>query len=578
MTPIPHKPGSPSSASARDGGGTPEGPMTGKTTNALLVFPKFNPNSFWNLQVVCDIWGARFPAPPLGLITLAALLPASWNLRLVNRNAEELCESDLAWADIVMTGGMLPQQDDTLVVIETCKKRGAPVAVGGPDAMSSPETYARADFLVLGEAEGLIDQFVAAWSTGARSGVFEGEKFQVDVTKSPTPRFDLLDFNHYLYIGVQFSRGCPFNCEFCDIIELYGRVPRAKTNEQMLAELDALYRLGYRGHVDFVDDNLIGNKKALKRFLPSLRAWQLARGYPFRFSTEASMNLADDAELLAMLRDANFFTIFVGIESPDTETLISMQKKQNTRRSLADSVHRIYQAGMSVIAGFIVGFDSEEASVAGAMVDCIVATSIPVCMVGLLTALPNTQLTRRLASEGRLLPLAAGAGDQCSGGLNFVTLRQRREVLADFRAVLGSVYEPAAYFARVRKVGRLLNRPRLPARFSPRLAWRDLKALGRLLRYVTFRRTDLWRDLWSTVFDCLRHRPRNLEYVFAMTAFYLHLGSFAQVMIKGLDRQIDALDKAAQQQPSRVEGDVVQPARIRPDRSPSRARQIRVPS
>jgi hypothetical protein len=255
-----------------------------------------------------------------------------------------------------------------------------------------------------------------------------------------------------------------------------------------------------------------------------------------------------------------------------------MQKKQNTRRSLADSVHRIYQAGMSVIAGFIVGFDSEEASVAGAMVDCIVATSIPVCMVGLLTALPNTQLTRRLASEGRLLPLAAGAGDQCSGGLNFVTLRERREVLADFRAVLGSVYEPAAYFARVRKVGRLLNRPRLPARFSPRLAWRDLKALGRLLRYVTFRRTDLWRDLWSTVFDCLRHRPRNLEYVFAMTAFYLHLGSFAQVMIKGLDRQIDALDKAAQQQPSRVEGDVVQPARIRPDRSPSRARQIRVPS
>jgi radical SAM superfamily enzyme YgiQ (UPF0313 family) len=548
-------------ASVRDGDDSPERPMAGKTTNALLIFPKFNPNSFWSLRALCDIWGARVPAPPLGLITLAALLPASWNLRLVNRNAEELCEADFAWADLVMTGGMLPQREDALAVIAMCKNYGKPVAVGGPDAMSCPESYAHADFLVLGEAEALIDQLIAAWSDGAKTGVFEGEKFQADVTKSPTPRFDLLDFDHYIYVGVQFSRGCPFNCEFCDIIELYGRVPRAKTNEQMLAELDALYRLGYRGHVDFVDDNLIGNKKALKRFLPSLCAWQLARGYPFRFSTEASMNLADDAELLAMLRDANFFAVFVGIESPDTGTLIAMQKKQNTRRSLADSVHRIYQAGMAVMAGFIVGFDSEEASVADAMVDCIAATGIPVCMVGLLTALPNTQLTRRLASEGRLLPLAPGRVDQCSSGLNFITLRDRREVLADFRAILGSVYEPAAYFGRVRMVARLLNKPRLPARFSSRRAWRDLKALGRLLCCVTFRRTDLRRYLWSTVFDCLRHRPRNLEYVFAMTAFYLHLGSFAQVLVEDLDRQIDALDEP-QRQPSRVESDVVQPTRI----------------
>ena len=318
--------------------------MTRTSPNALLVFPKFNPHSFWNLQAVCDIWGARCPAPPLGLITVAALLPASWNLRLVNRNAEELTDADFAWADLVMTGGMLPQQDDALAVIEMCRRRGKPVAIGGPDAMSSPDIYRHADFLVLGEAEGLIGQFVEAWSAGAATGVFEGVKFQADVTKSPTPRFDLLKFEHYLYVGVQFSRGCPFNCEFCDIIELYGRVPRAKTNEQMLAELDTLYRLGHRGHVDFVDDNLIGNKKALKRFLPALSAWQKQRGYPFQFSTEASMNLADDAELLRMLREANFFLVFVGIESPDTATLISMQKKQNTRRSLADSVHRIYQA------------------------------------------------------------------------------------------------------------------------------------------------------------------------------------------------------------------------------------------
>ncbi len=519
--------------------------MSRKSPNALLVFPKFNPNSFWNLQALCDVWGARCPAPPLGLITVAGLLPSSWNCRLVNRNAEELTDADLAWADLVMTGGMLPQSDDTLVVIEMCKTRGKLVVVGGPDAMSRPDFYRCADFLVLGEAEGLIDQFVEAWSAGAESGVFEIEKFQADVTKSPTPRFDLLNFKHYLYIGVQFSRGCPFNCEFCDIIELYGRVPRAKTNEQMLTELNTLYRLGHRGHVDFVDDNLIGNKKALKRFLPELIGWQKERGYPFRFSTEASMNLSDDAELLQMLRQANFFLIFVGIESPDTSTLISMQKKQNTRRSLADSVHRIYQAGMAVIAGFIVGFDTETANVAEDMTDCIEATSIAICMVGLLAALPGTQLTRRLEKEGRLLPFAPGQADQCTAGLNFVTLRPRRQVLADFRGILQTIYHPGAYFDRVRTLGRLLDRPALPRKFSLSYAWREMRAFARLIRRMTFVRTDLRPYFWHAVFDCLRHKPRNLEIVLSSSAFYLHVGTFAQFLIADLDRKIQAIDDEA---------------------------------
>jgi radical SAM superfamily enzyme YgiQ (UPF0313 family) len=344
--------------------------------------------------------GARCPGPPLGLITVAALLPSGWNIRLINRNAEELTTSDLDWADVVMTGGMLTQQEDTLSLIELCHTHRKPVVVGGPDAMSSPDIYRRADFLVLGEAEGLIDQFVEAWAAGAKQGVFEGAKFQVDVATSPAPRFDLLKRDHYLSIGVQFSRGCPFNCEFCDIIELYGRVPRAKSNEQMLAELDALYRADHRGNVDFVDDNLIGNKKALKRFLPALCEWQRERRYPFRFSTEASINLADDSQLLQMMREANFYAVFIGIESPDTETLIATQKKQNTRRSLAESIQKINGAGMFVLGGFIIGFDSERGSVAPAMVEAIEAMGIPVCMVGLLTALPNTQLARRLEREG----------------------------------------------------------------------------------------------------------------------------------------------------------------------------------
>src|ERR1700736_5279898 len=395
----------------------------------LLIAPCFSGQSFWNFRVACEVYGARFPAPPLGLITVAALLPRSWECRLVNRNTEKLQEADLDGADLVMTGGMLPQQPDTLRVIELAHGRGKPVAVGGPDATSSPERYAAADFRLLGEAEGIIGAFIAAWNTGAREGGFEAEKFTADITRSPVPRFGLLTREHYTYLGVQFARGCPFTCEFCDIIELYGRAPRVKTAAQMLAELDTLYNVGYRGHLDFVDDNFIGNKKAVKAFLPELIAWQKTRGYPFEFSTEASINIADDDALLALMRASNFFTIFVGIESPDTDTLVSMQKKQNTRRSLSASVIKIYKAGMFVNAGFIVGFDSEKGPVADAMADCIEATSIPFCMVGLLYALPNTQLTRRLDREGRLFPpehamrpnSAGDIGDQCTSGLNFQT-------------------------------------------------------------------------------------------------------------------------------------------------------------
>ena len=524
-------------------------------TNVLMVFPRFNQNSFWSLQAACDIWGVKCPCPPLGMMTLAALLPADWNIKLVNRNAEELLPAHLDWADVVFTGGMLPQRADTLVLIEMCRELGKPVAVGGPDPTSSPEAYERADFRVLGEAEGIIDTFVAAWTEGARQGEFIAEKFKVDVTKSPIPRYDLINFKHYLYVGVQFSRGCPFNCEFCDIIELYGRVPRSKTIEQMLKELQTLYDAGYRGHVDFVDDNLIGNKKALKLFLPVLAAWQKERRYPFQFSTEASMNLADDSQLLQMMKAANFFAIFVGIESPDTATLIHTQKKQNTRRSLADSVHKIYAAGMFVIAGFIVGFDTEKGSMSEAMVDCIEATGIPVAMVGLLTALPNTQLTRRLEKEHRLRPFrldADGAADQCTAGLNFDTLRPRREILEDYRDVLKAVYEPSAYFARVRRVTAALQRPDHKSDFDARLAIREIGFLGKLAWRMSVQRPELRREFWHTVTTTLRHNPAAFEFAISLMTFYLHLGTFATYLIGDLDRQIAELEVEAAPAPRRL--------------------------
>jgi radical SAM superfamily enzyme YgiQ (UPF0313 family) len=519
--------------------------MRAKASNVLLVFPRFNPNSFWSLRGVLDVIGVRCPAPPLGLITLAALLPQTWDFRLIDRNAEELTDADLNWADLVMTGGMLPQQPDTLYVIDLCRSRDIPVVVGGPDVTSSPHIYGNANFRVLGEAEGIIEKFVAAWTGGAMAGMFEATKFTADVTKSPIPRFDLLNTKNYIYVGVQFSRGCPFNCEFCDIIELYGRVPRTKSNEQMLAELDMLFHLGYRGHVDFVDDNLIGNKKSLKRFLPALQQWQEKRGYPFSFSTEASINLADDAELLRMMREANFFAVFVGIETPNSDTLKLIQKKQNTRRSLADSVHKIYAAGMVVTAGFIIGFDNETSSVSEAMIDCVKATSIPVCMIGLLAALPNTQLTRRLQKEGRLFRdyeiVDASQGCQCTIGLNFWTLRPRRDIIEDYQIVLQSVYDAAAYFERVRTVGRALNCPDVRRRLHFKRS--ELLQLARVVWHMGIRTPGLRRYFWGTFIDCAWHNPEAMDQVIRLMALYLHLGRFSLYVIgelNSLTKRIDA--------------------------------------
>jgi radical SAM superfamily enzyme YgiQ (UPF0313 family) len=514
-----------------------------------MVFPRFPERTFWSLQATCDFLGARCPAPPLGLITVAAMLPDEWPVRLVNRNAQELTDDDLEWADLVMTGGMLPQRNDALAVMAIGRAHGKPVIIGGPDVMSSPEVYEAADFRMLGEAEGFIGQFIAAWRSGERRGTFDGEKFQVDVTKSPIPRFDLLDFKHYLYIGVQFSRGCPFNCEFCDIIELYGRVPRTKTNEQMLRELDALYRAGYRGHVDFVDDNLIGNKKAVKRFLPALREWQAAHGYPFEFSTEASMNLSDDPQLLGMMREANFFAVFMGIESPDTDTLISTQKKQNTRRSLADSVRRVYEAGMVVSGGFIVGFDTEKSTVAEDMVACIEATAIPMSIVGLMTALPGTQLTRRLAREGRLLSAEQVTCLADAAGLNFVTLRPRREILADYKTVLEQIYAPDAYFERARIMGRALNRKYFHSRPLKGWLW-GLSILFRAIWRFGFRWAEVRPYFWRTAIDIVTHRRRSFEYVMTMMIIYLHVGPFARHLIGEIDRQLAAEDAMARSAPA----------------------------
>lgn len=512
--------------------------------NVLMVYPRFVADSFFNFRAACEAIGRRCGAAPLGLITVAALLPPEWSVRFHDRNVDELTERDLEWADLVMTGGMIVQQRDTLDIVKICRARGIPVAVGGPDATSSAHVYREADFQVIGEAEDIMADFVAAVEGGAEHGVFEAVKFQIDVRKSPIPRFDLLKLENYLSVGVQFSRGCPFTCEFCDIIELYGRVPRTKTNAQMLAELDALYRLGWRGIVEFVDDNLIGNKKALKKFLPELARWLHARGYPFEFATEASINMADDDELLQLLRQANFFTVFVGIESPNTDTLIAARKKQNTGRSISESIHKIYAAGIFVSAGFVVGFDTEDGSVTGAIVALIEDAALPVCMVALLSALPNTQLTRRLAKEGRLhRDYEIIHFSNLNFTLNFETRRSAIEVMRDCQAVIRQIYDAPSYFGRVRRLARTLNchgrRTRIPIR-------RELREASRLIWHTMVRDATMRTEVWRTVIDCLWHNPRSLRAVLKLSLVYLHLGPFSRYAVNVLEEHI-ASDAGPQQ-------------------------------
>jgi radical SAM superfamily enzyme YgiQ (UPF0313 family) len=513
----------------------------------LMIYPQFIPNSFWNYTEACKLVGAKYPAAPLGLITVAAMLPKGWDIRLINRNTEPLTDADLDWADLVMIGGMLNQQPDFLYLIELAHVHGKPVCVGGPDVSSSPHLYRAADFQVIGEAEHIMKDFVAAWERGDRQGVFTAEKFKIDVTQSPLPRYDLLKLEHYLYIGVQYSRGCPFTCEFCDIIELYGRVPRTKTNPQILAELQALYDRGYRGHVDFVDDNFIGNKKNLRLLMPELKAWLEKHDYPFEFSTEASINLADDEEMLQAMKDANFFAVFVGIESPDPETLVQMRKKQNTKRNIAECVHRIYSYGMFVTAGFIVGFDTEKVSIAQSMTDFIEDCGVPVCMVGLLYALPGTQLTRRLAKEGRLheghdIMRVEQSGDQCTLGCNFDTKRPLRDILVDYKTVLQNVFTPEAYAGRLSRLASMLDRSGRPKQ----LADGDIrKNHGVDVLYGIIKALPEVREpFWKTFVEVGKKNPGALRQIVTLMAIYLHLGPFSRHVITEIDRRI-AMEDAA---------------------------------
>src|SRR6267142_3854422 len=382
----------------------------------LLINPEF-PDTYWSFRHALPFEGKRCAFPPLGLLTVSAMLPRTWERRLVDLNVRKLRSSDIKWADIVMATAMLVQKDSLKEVVRQCKALGKRVVVGGPYVSTTLEALPEADHIFIGEAETTVPQFLEDLERGTAKRSYAAAE-RPTLAVSPVADFHLANMKHYSAMSVQYSRGCPFNCEFCDIIEIYGRVPRTKSNSQMLNELDALRRVGWRGPVFIVDDNFIGNKKNVRKLLPELADWQERHGHPFELFTEASVNLADDDALLKDMQRAGFYRVFLGIETPDAASLKEAQKTQN-RGDLVESVKKIQSYGMEVMAGFIVGFDNDPEDIFERQINFIRESAIPLAMVGLLTALPDTQLWRRLAREGRLVGETSG-GDNTNCSLNFV--------------------------------------------------------------------------------------------------------------------------------------------------------------
>lgn len=530
--------------------------MPGDRIKCLLVQPEFSAFSFWNYRDSAATMGAKTPSPPLGLITVAAILPQHWEFKLVDLNAEPMDQGLWAWADMILVGGMLPQQKGILEIIAQAKKDGKFVAVGGSDPSSQPKIYQHADALVVGEGESAIPVWMESWRSGQPRGTFK-EKEKPDVTLSPTPRFDLLKLADYVQIGVQYSRGCPFNCEFCDIIELFGRKPRTKMPEQVLIEFDAIKKLGYTGSIDLVDDNFIGNKRNVKRnLLPAMIEWNKKNKHPFYFCTEASMNLADDHELMAAMQKADFRVIFMGIETPDPELLLKTQKSQNTVKPIVDRVQALYKYGMVATAGFIMGFDGEKPNMDLAMVKLIEDCDINMAMVGLLVALPNTQLTRRLLKEKRLLSFAGhlvtseeelsmsavaeGSAlevvDQTLAGLNFITTRDRVTIFEEYQNVVRTIYEPRRYFDRALRLSKSLvgKSKHRPGRFELR---RHLLGFWRLSVAMTKDPETRWL-YWRNVVVLTTRGHVVFEQVMRLMGIFLHFKRQSANLVTVLEKQM----------------------------------------
>lgn len=505
---------------------------------ALLLYPEF-PQSFWSYDRFLEIAGLKAVIPPLGIITVAALLPTDWEIRFYDRNVAPETAADWDWCDLVIVSAMIVQKPDFLALIQKAVRLGKPVAVGGPYPTSVPEDAleAGANFLILDEGEMTVPAFLAALNRGDTQGIFRAAE-KPDVTQSPLPRFDLLQRDAYLMMAIQFSRGCPFNCEFCDIISLYGRKPRTKTPSQALAELQALYDLGWRGSLFIVDDNFIGNQRNVKAFLRELIPWMQRHRYPFTFITEASVNLAEDGELLDLMGQAGFYGVFLGIETPDQDSLQVTRKVQNTRNPLVEACAKINQAGLLIYAGFILGFDGERAGAGDRIQAFVEETSIPQPMVGILQAPPNTALWERLKREGRLLDERGHpTGDQ-NTLMNFVPTRPATDIAREYVQSIWSLYDPNAYLNRCFQQC-LALRPHRPNHQTMRFPLgKGLRILAQILWLQGWRRAELRGQFWRQLGYLLVHRPHGLTTYLGLCAAGEHFWDYRELARRRIGNQL----------------------------------------
>lgn len=413
----------------------------------LFVYPRF-PDTFWGFKHALKFVKKKAVSPPLPLLTVASILPSEWEKRLVDENVQTLTDADIEWADMVCVSAMMVQNESTQKVIDRCNKLKKKVVAGGSLFSAQPNLIKGVDYLVLNEAEITLPLFLSDLEKGNPQSVYTSN-VRPSLSLTPTPMWKLIDFKNYVSMPLQYSRGCPFECDFCDIIVLYGRVTRVKSPEQfVVGEVESLYQAGWRGPVFIVDDNFIGNKLHVKKMLRRLVDWQIVHNYPFQFITEASINLANDEELMALMSRANFHNVFIGIESPNEASLVECGKIQNTKLDLREAVHIINRHGMKVMAGLIVGFDKDDHTIFSKIKDLVLNSGVGITMLGLLQAPHGTELARRLKDEGRLTGRISG--DNVDMSINFIPKMPLDILLSEYRKLLLDIHSPSSFYRRMR--------------------------------------------------------------------------------------------------------------------------------
>jgi radical SAM superfamily enzyme YgiQ (UPF0313 family) len=488
--------------------------------NVLLIYPEF-PDTFWSFKHALRFIRKKASSPPLGLLTVAALLPSEWSKRLVDVNVTCLGEEDLAWADYAFISAMTVQRESARQIISQCKEAGVKIVAGGPLFTSEYEQFEQVDHFILNEGELTLPPFLADLEQGRAQRIYTSTDF-ADIRQTPVPLWELADRDRYASMSVQFSRGCPYNCDFCNVTALFGHRPRIKSARQIIAELDGLYNLGWRSPIFFVDDNLIGNKRYLKtELLPALIEWQKDKaGLPFH--TQVTITLADDEPLMELMVEAGFDAVFIGIETPDEDSLAECSKRQNKNRDLVANVKRIQQAGLEVKAGFIVGFDHDTASIFQRQIDFIQESGIVTAMVGLLQAPPGTMLYQRLKQEGRLLDRLSG--DNVDGTTNIIPIMNPNTLTEGYQHVLQYIYAPEHYYQRIKTFLGEYQSPKIRAPLQIQYILAFCRSMYRLGLLGT-ERVHYWRLLLWTLF----RRPRQFPMAVTMAIWGYHFRKICEL-------------------------------------------------